>query len=207
MQTSIEVVTEAKDVSLLTVHDAKLGLNLLTPSIIDDQIELLIKWASSEIAKLCNRVLAQETVIETVLELESPRIFLTHYPVKEITEISEDDVVLSTVDYNLDKKTGIMTRASGAFWSAPVVIKYTGGYDLPQKAPPELASAALLLTRESYHAALKGDASIRMIMHKQSRIMFFDPNAAAAKSASSSSGTAARRAFTDLLRGFTRFVV
>ena len=206
MQTSIEVVKEAKDVSLLTLHDAKLGLNLLTASFNDDQVELMVKWASSEIAKLCNRVLAQETLIETILELEASRIYLSHYPIKEITEISEAGTVLTTADYNLDVRTGTLSRADGVFWGLPTVIKYTGGYDLPQKAQPELASAALLVTREAYHAALRGDASIRMIMHKQSRIMFFDPNAAAAK-ASGSGGSAARRAITDLIRGYTRFEV
>jgi hypothetical protein len=205
MQTSIEVITEAKEVSLLTLHDAKLGLNLLSSTLNDDQIGLMVKWASSEIAKLCNRVLAKETLIETILELEAPRIYLSHYPIKEISEISEAGTILTVADYNLDAKTGKLTRAGGVFWGLPTVIKYTGGYDLPQKAPPELASAALLVTREAYHAALRGDASIRMVSHKNSRIMFFDPNAAA--KAGATGGSAARRAITDLIRGYTRFEV
>lgn len=206
---SVEVVTEAKDLSLITTRDAKLGLNMVTTTS-DDQIELMIKWASDEIAKMCNRVLAQETVIETILEGEGTRIWLTHYPVKEITEISENGTVLTpVVDYNLEKGTGKLYRAGGAFWVMPTVIKYTGGYDLPQKAPPALASAVLLVTREAFHAATKGDASIRMITHKQSRVMFFDPNAANAKAASgaASAGTAARRAISDLLKRYTRFEV
>jgi hypothetical protein len=209
MNTSIEVVTEAKETALLTVHDAKLGLNMVATTA-DDQIELMIKWASGEIAKLCNRVLAQETVIETILELEARRIYLSHYPVKTITEVSENGTILSPgVDYNLDVREGKLTRAGGALWALPTVIKYTGGYDLPQKAPSALASAAMLKTREAYHAAIRGDATIRMITHKQSRIMFFDPNAAAAKAAGTggSGGTAATRAIMDLVRHYIRYEV
>jgi hypothetical protein len=209
MQTSIEVVTEAKDISLITLHDAKLGLNMVATTS-DDQVELMIKWASAEIAKMCNRTLAQETVIETIMDLEGSRIYLSHYPVKSIDEVSEAGTVLTPgIDYNLEKATGKLSRSGGAFWGLPIVIKYTGGYDLPQKAPPDLASAVLLVTREAFHAATRGDASIRMITHKQSRIMFFDPNAAAAKASSgaASAGTAARRAITDLLKRYTRFEV
>lgn len=209
MQTSVEVVTEAKCLDLITLHDAKVGLNMVATTS-DEQVELMIKWCSAEIARMCNRVLAQETVIETILEGEGSRIWLTHYPVKEITEISEAGTVLTpVVDYNLEKKTGKLYRVGGALWGMPTVIKYTGGYDLPQKAPPDLASAVLLVTREAFHAATRGDATIRMITHKQSRIMFFDPNAAAAKASSgaASAGTAARRAITDLLKRYTRFEV
>lgn len=212
MEVSIEVVKEAKERSLLTLHDAKLGLNLMSvqTDFSDNQIEMLIKWASNEISTMCNRVFAQQTVIETILDLQSPRIFLSQYPVKEITEVKENGTVLLPVtDYNLDADSGKLTRMNGTFWSTPVVIKYTGGYDLPQKAPPELASAALLITREARNASLRGDASIRMISHKQSRIIYFDPNVAAkaAGGGTTSGGTAAHRAVTDLIRSFTRFVV
>lgn len=208
MEISVDIITEAKDISLVSLRDAKLGLNMVSTTS-DDQIELMIKWASGEIAKLCNRTFAQETVIETILEMESSRIFLTHYPVKTLEEVSENGTVLTPgVDYNLEAGTGKLRRAGGVFWALPTVIKYTGGYDLPQKAPPALASATLIKTREAYHAAIRGDATIRMITHKQSRVMFFDPNAAAAKAgAGASSSSAATRAIMDLIRGYTRYVV
>lgn len=207
MEISVEVVTEPKDISLITVRDAKLGLNMISTTS-DDQVELMIKWASAEVAKMCNRVLAQQTVIETILEMDASRIYLSQYPVKEITEVSEAGTVLTPgVDYNLEKSSGKLSRSGGAFWGLPTVIKYTGGYDLPQKAPPELSSAVLLVTREAVNAALHGDSTIRMISHKGSRVMFFDPNAAAAKAGSAASSSPARRAIGDLVKKFTRFVV
>jgi hypothetical protein len=213
MQSSIEVVTEAKETALLTLHDAKIGLNMLITGTAasDDQVELMIKWASNEISTLCNRVFAQETVIETILDLEATRIYLSHYPVKKITEVNENGVVLSTTDYNLEAKTGKLTRLGGVLlWTMPTVIKYTGGYDLPQKAPPDLAAAALLVTREAINAARRGDSTIRSISHKESRIMFFDANLVAAKLAgggSGAGGSAARRSIADLLKRYTRFEV
>lgn len=212
MESSVEVVTEAKETALITVHDAKIGLNIIIAGTdaSNDQIELMIKWASNEIAKLCNRVFAQETVIETIFALEGPRIYLSHYPVKQITEISDNGVILSTTDYNLEVKTGKLTRLGGVTWTMPTVIKYTGGYDLPQKAPPDLSAAALLVTREAINAAKRGDSTIRSISHKESRIMFFDANLAAAKLAGAgtgSSGSPAKRAIADLLKRYTRFEV
>lgn len=208
MQSIVEIVEEAKSVDLISLHDAKIGLNNVSTTG-DEQIELMIKWASAEVARMCNRVFAQETVIETVMQLEGPRVYLSHWPIKTITEVSEAGVVLvGNTDYFLDKTNGVLHRAGGAFWGLPTVVKYIGGYDLPQKAPPELSSAVLLVTREAVTAAKKGDSTIRMITHKQSRIMYFDPNAAAAKAASGSSvGTAGRRAIADLLRHHMRFVV
>lgn len=212
MEVSIEVVKEAKEKSLLTVHNAKLGLNMQSTSstFTDEQIELMISWASNEISKLCQRVFAQQTVIETILEIASPRVYLSQYPVKEITELSENGTVLvAGTDYNIDVQSGKVTRLPiGTWWSAPVVIKYTGGYDLPQRAPPELASACVLLTREAYNASLRGDASIRMITHKQTRIIYFDPNAAQkGGSSGGAAGSPARRATQDIIRAYTRIVV
>lgn len=209
MQSIVEVIQEAADISLISVHDAKIGLNTVSTTG-DEQIELFIKWASAEVARMCNRVFAQETVIETVMELEGARVYLSHWPIKTITEVSEAGIVLvAGTDYFVDKKEGVLHRSGGAFWGLPTVIQYTGGYDLPQKAPPELSSAVILVAREGITAAKKGDSTIRMITHKQSRIMYFDPNAAAAKAASSASsaGTASRRAISDLIRHHQRFVV
>jgi len=211
MYHSIEIIEEARETSLLSLHDAKLGLNMTGASqFTDDQIELMVEWASNELATMCNRVFARETLIETVLELDGGKIFLSHYPVKEIIELNENGTILVPgTDYNLDKNTGILKRMSGTLWSVPVSIKYTGGYDLPNRAPPELASACVLLTRETYHAALRGDASIRMISHKGNRVMYFDPNAANKSSGGSmtTAGTPAKRAVQDLVKSFTRFVV
>jgi hypothetical protein len=208
MQSVVEIVEEAKEISLLTLHDAKVALNLVSVTTADTQVEMMIRWASDEIATMCNRTLAQETVIETILELDSPRLCLSHYPVKQITEINDGGTILSATDYIVDAKSGIITRLSGV-WGLPVVIKYTGGYDLPKQAPPALAAAALIMSREAYYASLRGDATVRMISHKHSRVMFFDPNVLAkgASAGGGTAGSAARRTINNLVLSYTRFEV
>jgi hypothetical protein len=211
MQSVLTVVTPAQDVSLVSLYEAKLGLNLMTSTdaTLDDQLELLIEWASAEIASLCNRVFAKETVIESFDEVSSysSRLYLSRWPiVGPITEITEDGVplVLDT-DYDLDRENGILRRID-APWVAPLTISYTGGYDLPNDAPRALRQAAVLMTREAYYATTRGDASIRMVAHKDSRVIYFDPNAKGG-GASASGSSAARRAVGDLLQRFMRFYV
>jgi len=87
------------------------------------------------------------------------------------------------------------------------VISYTGGYDLPNDAPESLRQAAILLTRESYYAAIRGDASVKMVGHKESRVSYFDPMRSMGGGSGGSSGpaTPARRAIDDILRAYTRF--
>lgn len=209
MQSSITVVTPAQDVSLVSLYEAKIGLNLAssTDAALDEQLELLIEWSSSEIAAMCNRVFAQETVVETFQSIGSwnNRTYLSRYPVKTISAITEDGVTLTTDDYTLDKETGLLIR-SDSYWSTPISVSYTGGYSLPNDAPRALRQAAVLMAREAYYASTRGDASIRMVAHKESRVIYFDPNAKAGAS-TSGSGSPARRAVGDLLKHFTRFYI
>ena len=62
------------------------------------------------------------------------------------------------------------------------------------------------MLREAYYASVRGDATIRMIGHKESRIIYFDPNVLA-KSAGGggTGGSPAQRAVHDLLSHFTRY--
>lgn len=210
MQSSLTVVTPAQNVSLVSLYEAKLALNLQssTDETIDDQLEMLIEWASAEIAALCNRTFARETVVETFSSNEGyyNRLYLSRYPIKTISSIDEDGETLAVdVDYRLDKASGLLTRIDSA-WVAPISISYTGGYELPNDAPKALRQAALLMTRESYNAISRGDSSIRQISHKDSRITYFDPSSKS-DSSSSGGGSPARRAVGDLLKHFTRFWV
>lgn len=210
MQSSLTVVTPAQDISLVSLYEAKLGINLgsSTDTALDDQLELLIEWSSAEIAALCNRTFAQETVIETFHDIgySNNRLYLSRYPVTTITAFTEDgEAMVLDTDYRIDKQSGILTRIDDV-WSGPVSVSYTGGYSLPNDSPRALRQAAVLMTREAYYATTRGDASIRMVAHKDSRVIYFDPNT---KSASSGGGSSspARRAVGDLLKHFTRFYV
>jgi hypothetical protein len=213
MQETLSVIKEADDISLMTLYYARLGLNLAlsTDPTIDEQLEMFIRWSSDEIAKLCNRVFARETVDETFRDFGDTqnRIFLSHYPVVEITNVTEDGVVLvPAVDYELDVRSGCLTRLGSAQWLDPVVVSYTGGYNLPYDAPEALQQATLLMIREAYYAAIRGDATIRMIGHKEARVIYFDPNArsgAVGGGSGGGGGSVARRTIDNLLKKYTRF--
>jgi hypothetical protein len=208
MEHIVSVLREAEDISLVSLHDARIGLNMTGVSAdTDRQVELMVRWASSEIARFCNRVLAQETVEETFLEINAQRVFLTRFPVKTIETIYENGILLTSADYEIDAAAGKLVKPDLSAWTVPIVITYTGGYDCPNEVPPDLAKAAVLMTRSAYYAAVRGDASIRMVSHKGSRVMYFDPNAAAAKQTSSSSGATMTRAVTDLLTRYVRYIV
>jgi hypothetical protein len=210
MQSVCSIITPADDISLCNIDDAKLAMNISssTNMATDDQIKLFIEWASAEVAAYCNRIFARETLVETVLENDANRIFLSHYPIQEINSINENDTALLESDYYIDQRSGCLTRVGGS-WVTPVVVDYIGGYHLPYESPIALRQACLLLTREAYQASQRGDATVRMVSHKDSRVIYFDPNQQA-RSAAGGGGTAgspARRAVQDLLHHFMHFYI
>lgn len=213
MQSSLTVTEPATSISLVSLSDAKLGLNLAksTDKTLDAQIAMLVEWASDEVSAMCNRVFAKESVTETFDGVEANnRIFLSRYPVvaDDIDSVTEDGGALTIdVDYTLDPNSGTLTRINST-WASSVVVIYAGGYELPLNSPRALRQAALLMTREAYNAAIRGDSTIRMVSHKESRIIYFDPNAKnAAGGAASGGGSPARRAVGELLKHYMRFWV
>jgi hypothetical protein len=153
-------------------------------------------------------VFARETVEETWRDFtgDELRVWLTHYPVSDIESVSSGDAEVSPEDYEIDLGTGKLRLLTGS-WSEPVVVTYTGGYNLPFESPLGLQQATLLVTREGYYAASRGDATTRMVGHKESRVTYFDPAALARASISGggAGGSPARRSIDNLLKHYTRF--
>lgn len=211
MQSFLRVITPAQDTSLITTYEARLGLGLSASSDenLEDLIEMLVDWSSGEIATLCNRVFGKETVTEVFSGIESSScIFLSRWPVTNIDSIDEDgDEIFSGDDFNLESESGKLYRLATG-WTGPLTVTYTGGYNLPLESPKALRQAAMLMSREAYFAATRGDATIRMIGHKDARVIYFDPNAALkAVGGGGAGGSPARRAVGDLLKHFMRFPV
>jgi hypothetical protein len=216
MQEVTKVITPAEDFSLISIYYARLGLNLVASAdpTVEDQIEMFIRWASDEVAQTCNRVFARETVEETFLDLSEweNRIYLSHYPIAEITGVAANGAAMNEgSDYQIERGTGLLRRLGGV-WASPVVVNYTGGYRLPYEAPESLQYAVTLMIREAYYATLRGDATVRMVAHKEARVIYFDPAQQARAlmgggGGASGGGSAARRASADLLKKFTRFWV
>lgn len=210
MQSFLRVLTPAQDTSLITTYEARLalGLSMSTDETLEDLIEMLVDWSSGEVATLCNRVFAKETVTEVFSGIESSScIFLSRYPVIDIDSIDEDgNEIFLDDDFNLDSKSGALYRLSTG-WTGPLTVTYTGGYDLPIESPKALRQATMLMSREAYYASTRGDATIRMIGHKDARVIYFDPNAKTGAAGGASGGSPARRAIGDLLKHFMRFPV
>jgi hypothetical protein len=208
MHSSITVTTPAPDRALVSLYEAKTTLKILPSSTDSDELlKMLILQASDEVQTLCSRVFPKESVIETFREIENPitRLPLSRYPVKpeDIVSVDADG---TTVDFDIDQESGILTIFNGTFWTESVIATYSGGYKVPQEVPAALRQAVLLFTRDAYYAAQRGDSSIRAIAHKESRITYFDP-ASTLKALSSGGGTGgspAQRAAKDLLQRYTR---
>jgi len=210
MQNVIQVLKPATELSLITLFEAKNALNL-TDEKSDDLIKFITIRASDEIARYCNRVFAQETVTETFLDINGhSKLFLERYPVKEIISVNNNGVLMPpNTNWQIDMLSGKMIHRAGYF-SVPTTVTYTGGYELPFESPPSLRQAAILAVREAYYASIRGDSTIRMIGHKESRVIYFDPNAALKASSGSSAGgggSAATRSMKALLERFTRMEV
>ena len=212
MRSTVSVISSTNDGSLLTSYEARLGLNLSssTDETLDDLIEMLVRWSSDEISVICNRVFTKEKVKEVVREIDSTvcrRIYLSHYPIVDIESVDCGGTTLDEdVDYEIDVDAGTLNIING-YWSDPVTIIYTGGYELPNEAPPALQQAAMLMMREAYYASTRGDATVRMLSHKDSRIIYFDPTSAMKAGGGGGAGSPARRAVTAILEGFTTYWV
>jgi hypothetical protein len=198
---TIKVITPATNFDFLTLDEAKQLLGLLTADTShDEQITMMISIFSQTIAEYCHRVFARETVIETWREEFNGRLFLSHWPVKEadIQVVSAGSawtngtvvppVVLDASQYELEEASGKLSfianpgGTQSMSWDWPTVVTYTGGYDLPAEAPLPLKQATTLLIMEARMRLQQAQvAGIRSISHKESRIMFFDPNMLLAK--------------------------
>ena len=213
MQSTIVVVTPAVSIDLIKLDELKRALNL-TSTTQDEMLSDLITRVSAEVAAYCNnRVFGHETVVETFTEIPADlrRLFLARYPIPlddtGITSITIEGAASAYPNgYLLDSLWGKLQLPAGGGFIEQTVIEYSGGYNLPDEAPPALKQACIILAREAYYASVRGDATVRMIGHKESRIIYFDPNVLARSAGGAGSGgTPAQRAVHDLLSHFTRY--
>jgi len=207
--TNIKVLTPATTFDLLTLDEYKLASNISpNDNSQDARIAQLITRFSDVVAVSCNRVFGRETVQETWRDLESRRVYLSHWPAKreDITAIECPRGTLITDDgWEFEEWSGKVELFSSQ--TEPIVVTYTGGYNLPDDAPPALKQATELLIREGQAMAARMETSgIRSISHKEARVMFFDPMAASrGKAPGGAGGSPAMIAAHNLLMRYTRF--
>jgi hypothetical protein len=134
--------------------------------------------ASKEIAEVCERVFALETVTETFrLDWwERPLTLpLSRVPVVEIASVTENGVELDPEDYEVETESGTLGKTDRyAVWCGPVVVVYEGGYNLPDESPALLQRAVSewIKYRNDQAAASVSGGVVRDIAHGDTRISF-----------------------------------
>jgi hypothetical protein len=187
---SVNVITPADSYDLATLDEVKMMLGLSPTDTSED--ELLAMWItqySDVIATICRRVFAKEKVIETwrgdtkPFDTDNGRVFLTHYPVADadIESITAPDGTSIDAGWELENASGKL-QFFATTWGEPIRITYTGGYDLPDDAPPALKQAlSLLVGNARVWQSRSLTSGVRSISHRESRVQFFDVNQAVAK--------------------------
>ena len=177
---TIEVITPASGVDLVTLDEAKLLMGMSTTDTSDDtQLQLWIDINSATIATMCNRTLGREEVNESWRELApGHRIFLSRRPVSidDIQSVEANGALLDPTEYELEEASGKLSIFTQTYWPEPVIVHYTGGYNLPDEAPLPLKRACGLLNVQSKLLASIGTVGgVRLLGHKEARIAFHDP--------------------------------
>jgi hypothetical protein len=180
---SVKVLQPADSYDLATLDEIKTMIGISSSDTAEDELlQIWITQYSDIIATLCNRVFAKEKVEETwrgdtkPFDTDSGRVFLTHYPVADadIETVTGPDGTDLSGGYELENASGKL-QFFDISWSEPIRITYTGGYDLPEDAPPALKQAlALLVQGARVWQARSLTAGVRSISHRESRVQFFD---------------------------------
>jgi hypothetical protein len=171
---TVKVLEPATEFDFMTLDEIKVALGIAPTAVnptTDAQLEWMISTNSAVIARLCNRVFAKEKVQETWRCQQPRRSFLSHWPVKTADIESVTTNGTDNVDYELEEDSGKLSIFSGRV--EPIIITYTGGYELPEEAPLELKQACtLMVATEKAELSFTAVSGIRMIAHKEKRVMF-----------------------------------
>jgi hypothetical protein len=186
MHSIITVVpaTDGPNFDLTTLADVKAELDI-TGTTQDTALSAQITTWSKVIADYCNRVFAQQHVIETFTNSIRPQprerlgeLVLSRFPVASINSITVDTVALDATDYEFDAEQGMVWRTDGCVWRGKVAVDYVGGYDLPTDAPAALSRACIELVKVQRFMATR-DRTIREVAHGDARVAYFGPQGAA----------------------------
>lgn len=176
----VKVLQAADSYALLTLNELKAILNVPpTDTSEDAHLQAYIDVYSDVIATMCNRVFAYETVEETwrgdLPPLDTPRLFLTRYPVADADIVSVESPrgsILDPASYEIENASGKL-RIEGA-WAEPVTVTYSGGYQLPEGAPEALKAATGLLIQAARQQA-RTTSGVQSVVHGDTRVQYFDP--------------------------------
>jgi len=159
---SIRIISPAATRDLTTRVQVKRELGLAEEG--DDAlIDALISQASSAIETACRRVLARESVVETVIGRGRSLLMLTRTPIVSVASVHAGGVAVAPDLWGvLSEDAGLLHRRGG--WDeAPFEIAYTGGFALPgapDRTLPGALERACLETVKLWLAARDRDPSL-----------------------------------------------
>ena len=146
----------------------------------DAALEAKVTNYSRLIADICNRPFVTQTVTESfrISSYEPPRteLKLNCWPVQEIINITENDIVIAPADYEFNKENGLVWRTARDWWgfcSGLTEVVYVSGYDLPEGAPMPLAMAVAELIRAAQFTSGR-DPAIRSVQHGDRQVTYGD---------------------------------
>jgi hypothetical protein len=179
---SILTVTTPADTHLLTQKETVRSLLGLDADK-DDQLQILIGFASTAVESYCNRVFAQQIYSEQFRVWTDPRLRatrrgesilrLTAMPViaTGLTVTENGTLLVQGTDFEIDYETGELTRLDSAivvppttwpcWWpSGLIVVTYTAGYllsaDAGRNLPGDIEEATIDIVRTRYLAPPPG---------------------------------------------------
>jgi hypothetical protein len=208
----IKVLTPATSYALLTLDELKAILNITTTAE-DAQLSMWIDQYSDVIATMCQRTFAYEEVQETwrgdSMPFDAPRLFLSHYPVAEADLESVESPLGSVLDptaYEIENGSGKMRI--GGYWAEPIVVKYWGGYQLPDEAPAALkAACSLLIQAARTQSRMLAAGGLRSISHGDTHVQYQGPAQVFGKSGFAMPLQTATDAVNALLSAYMRYPV
>jgi hypothetical protein len=217
----VNVITPATSIGLISLDDLKLLLDIPVGDTTGDaKLQMLIDQNAMVLANKANRdTFAKEKVTERwdcVAPVCCPdgtcKIYLTRYPVK-LADIESVETPAGTViapsGYRLEENTGKLVLIAGC--SSEILVTYTGGYVLPDEAPLDLQQMAGMMVQQFQTQAAQaatGGSGIRMLAHKESRIMYYSPKDMAGGGSTTSGGpstSAIGTAVDNLIKKYTRY--
>ncbi len=171
----LEVLTPASSMDLVTLADTKAYLGISGTSE-DVPLALQISTASQSIQGWLQRPLVEESVRERVFCVSSTLV-LQRWPVGTITLLKENDVTLTTDNYLVDVRSGIVYRREvGTFrnllWEGEIVVEYSAGY----ATIPSLVKEACYTAIKFYRDAVGRESGVKMErLEGESSVTYFSP--------------------------------
>ena len=201
---TVNIITPATSFALMTLDELRVALGAPTGTpATDEQWQWMIDVNSATIAEVCNRVFAKEEVEESWREIVNNRVHLTHYPVKQADIVSVSSNGVDQIAWELEEATGKLQFFGQ---SEPITIHYTGGFDLPDEAPMPLKQATVMMAANwKAQLTMIQVTGVRMISHKEARVMFHTPSTGSSGGGAGASGVPP--AVESILSQYTRFWV